>query len=156
MKDDFEILTEKYADTVTRICFLNLENRADAEDAWQNVFIKLFKSKKLWDKPDEEIRKWLVTVALNECRDIKRKLFHRNHCDIDGLDVSCDEDFNKDVIHAVRALPTKYLQVIELYYFEGYSVSEISDILSANENTVKSRLKRGRELLKGELLNEQF
>ena len=156
MKDDFEILTEKYADTVTRICFLNLENRADAEDAWQNVFIKLFKSKKLWDKPDEEIRKWLVTVALNECRDIKRKLFHRNHYDIDELDVSCDEDFNKDVIHAVRALPIKYLQVIELYYFEGYSVSEISDILSANENTVKSRLKRGRELLKGELLNEQF
>ena len=156
MKDDFEILIEKYADTVTRICFINLENRADAEDAWQNVFIKLFKSKKLWDKPDEEIRKWIVTVALNECRDIKRKLFHRNHCDIDELDVSYDEDFNKDVIHAVRTLPTKYLQVIELYYFEGYSVSEISDILSANENTVKSRLKRGRELLKGELLNEQF
>ena len=46
MKDDFEILVEKYADTVTRICFVNLENRADAEDAWQNVFIKLFKSKK--------------------------------------------------------------------------------------------------------------
>ena len=156
MKDDFEILVEKYADTVTRICFVNLENRADAEDAWQNVFIKLFKSKKLWSKPEEELRKWLITVTLNECRDIKRKLFHRNHYDIDELDVSYSEDFNKDIISAVRSLPLKYLQVIELYYFEGYSVSEISDILSANENTVKSRLKRGRELLKGEFLNEQF
>ena len=56
----------------------------------------------------------------------------------------------------MRNLPMKYLQVIELYYFEGYSVAEISDILSANENTVKSRLKRGRELLKGEFLNEQL
>ncbi len=156
MKDDFEILVEKYADTVTRICFINLENRADAEDAWQNVFIKLFKSKKLWDKPEAELRKWLVTVTLNECRDIKRKLFHRNHYDIDKLDISYSENFNKDVIIAVRSLPIKYLQVIELYYFEGYSVAEISDILSANENTVKSRLKRGRELLKGEFLNEQF
>ncbi|MBR3766618.1 MAG: RNA polymerase sigma factor [Clostridia bacterium] len=156
MKDDFEILVEKHADTVTRICFVNLENRADAEDAWQNVFIKLFKSKKLWNKPDEEVRKWLVTVALNECRDIKRKLFHRKHYDIDELNLTCSEDFNKDVIHAVRNLPVKYLQVIELYYFEGYSVSEISGILSANENTVKSRLKRGRELLKGELTYEQF
>lgn len=156
MKDDFEILVEKHADTVTRICFVNLENRADAEDAWQNVFIKLFKSKKLWNKPDEEIRKWLVTVALNECRDIKRKLFHRKHYDIDELNLTFSEDFNKDVIHAVRNLPVKYLQVIELYYFEGYSVSEISGILSANENTVKSRLKRGRELLKGELTYEQF
>ena len=156
MKDDFEFLVEKYADTVTRICFVNLENRADAEDAWQNVFIKLFKSKKLWNKPEEELRKWLVTVTLNECRDIKRKLFHRNYYDIDELDVSYSEDFNKDIISAVRSLPLKYLQVIELYYFEGYSVAEISDILSANENTVKSRLKRGRELLKGEFLNEQL
>ena len=156
MKDDFEILVEKYADTVTRICFVNLENRADAEDAWQNVFIKLFKSKKIWSKPEDELRKWLVTVTLNECRDIKRKLFHRNHYDIDELNVSYSEDFNKDIISAVRSLPLKYLQVIELYYFEGYSVAEISDILSANENTIKSRLKRGREFLKGEFSNEQF
>lgn len=156
MSNDFEMLVEKYADTVTRICFVNLNNRADAEDAWQNVFIKLFKSNKMWDKPDEEVRKWLVTVALNECRDIKRKLFHRNHFDIDELNLACSEDFNKDIINAVRALPVKYLQVIELYYFEGYTINEISGILSTNENTVKSRLKRGRELLKGEFLNEQF
>lgn len=156
MKDDFEILVEKYADTVTRICFVNLENRADAEDAWQNVFLKLFKSKKIWNKPDEEIRKWLVTVALNECRDIRRKLFHRRHYNIDELDLSYNEDFDADVIGAVRNLPMKYLQVIELYYFEGYSISEISGILSTNENTIKSRLKRGRELLKGVLKNEQF
>lgn len=154
MKDEFELLTEKYADTVTRICFVNLENRADAEDAWQNVFLKLFKAKHLWQKPDEEIRKWLVTVTLNECRDIKRKLFRRNHYDIDELDVSYTEDFNKDLICEVRKLPVKYLEVIELYYFEGYSISEISDILSEKENTIKSRLKRGRELLKGGLSDE--
>ena len=156
MKNDFEILVEKYADTVTRICYVNLGSRADAEDAWQNVFIKLFKSKKLWNKPEEELKKWLVTVALNECRDIKRKLFHRNHYDIDDLSLSCTEDFDKDIIIAARSLPIKYLQVIELYYFEGYSVAEISEILSANENTVKSRLKRARELLKGDFLNEHI
>ena len=154
MKDKFDLLVEKYADTVTRICYVNLENRADVEDAWQNVFLKLFKSKTIWQKPDDEIQKWLVTVSLNECRDIKRKLFHRNHCDIAELNVSYSEDFDKDLVCAVRNLPTKYLQVIQLHYFEGYSVNEISQILSANENTIKSRLKRGRELLKGELDNE--
>ena len=95
MKDEFELLVEKYADTVTRICFVNLENRADAEDAWQNVFLKLFKAKHIWQKPDEEIRKWLVTVTLNECRDIKRKLFRRNHDDIEDLQASYTEDFKK-------------------------------------------------------------
>ena len=154
MKDEFELLVEKYADTVTRICFVNLENRADAEDAWQNVFLKLFKAKHLWQKSHEELRKWIVTVALNECRDIKRKLFRRNHYDIDELEVSYTEDFNKDLVHEIRRLPTKYREVIELFYFEGYSIGEISDILSEKENTVKSRLKRGRELLKGGLGNE--
>lgn len=154
MKDEFEMLVEKYADTVTRICFVNLENRADAEDAWQNVFLKLFKAKHLWQKPENELRKWIVTVALNECRDIKRKLFRRNHADIDELQVSYTEDFNKELICEIRRLPIKYLQVIELYYFEGYSISEISEILSEKENTIKSRLKRGRELLKGGLSDE--
>ena len=154
MKDEFELLVEKYADTVTRICFVNLENCADAEDAWQNVFLKLFKAKHLWNKPYEELRKWLVTVTLNECRDIKRKLFRRNHYDIDELEVSYTEDFNKDLVHETKRLPTKYREVIELFYFEGYSIGEISDILSEKENTVKSRLKRGRELLKGGLGDE--
>ena len=154
MKDNFERLVEKYADTVTRICYVNLENRADAEDAWQNVFLKLFRNEKIQQKPDDEIRKWLVTVSLNECRDIKRKLFHRNHYDIDELVVSYSEDFDKELIAAVRNLPAKYLQVIQLYYIEGYSVNEISQILSVKENTIKSRLKRGREMLKGELNNE--
>lgn len=156
MKEKFELLVEKHGDTVTRICYLNLNSRADAEDAWQNTFIKLFKHKSIWDKPDEEIRKWLVTVALNECRDIKRKLFHRNHYDIDEMQITYTSNFNKDLIEAVKALPQKYLQVIELYYFEDYRISQIAEILSEKENTIKSRLKRGREILKGVLSDEQI
>lgn len=156
MKNDFEALVEKYADTVTRICFMNLENRSDAEDAWQNVFLKLFKSKKVWELPENELSKWLVTVALNECRDIRRKLFHRSHFDIDELSITYNEDFDKDLVNSVRSLPSKYSQPIMLYYFEGYSVSEISVILSTKENTVKSRLKRGKELLKGVLIDEKI
>lgn len=156
MKDEFEALVEKHADTVTRICFMNLENRADAEDAWQNVFLKLFKEKNLWSLPENEMNKWLVTVALNECRDIRKKLFHRSHFDIDELSITYNEDFDKDLIRLVRSLPPKYSQPIILFYFEGYSISEISVILSAKENTVKSRLKRGKELLKGALTNEEF
>ena len=150
----FACLAEKYIDTLFRVAFNYLRSKADAEDVAQNVFLKLFKAKVLWQKPDEEIRKWIVTVALNECRDMKRKLFRRNHADIDELQVTYTEDFNKELIREIRNLPLKYLQVIVLYYFEGYSISEISDILSEKENTIKSRLKRGRELLKGGLRDE--
>ena len=150
----FEDLVKIHADAVTRICYMNLNNRADAEDAWQNVFMKLWKSQNMWDKSENELRKWLVTVALNECRDIKRRLFHRSHFDIDELTVEYTEDFDREVVAAVKELPEKYSKVIYLYYFEGYDIREISSILSANENTVKSRLKRGREMLKGVLRNE--
>ncbi len=154
MKDEFEGLVEKYADTVTRICFSNLGSRDDAEDAWQNVFIKLFKAHKMWNKSDDELKKWLIRVSINECHDIQRKLFRRKHLDIDELQAVYTEDFNKELITAVRELPSKYRDVIALYYFEGYRTAEISAILSMNENTVRSRLKRGRELLKGELTDE--
>ena len=150
----FEQLVEKHADAVTRICYIKLESCEDAEDAWQNVFIKLFNTKNIWEKPDIEIHKWLVTVTLNECRDINRKLFHRSHFDIDELCVAYTEDFDKDVVSAVKSLPLKYSQIIYLHYFEGYGIKEISSILSIKENTVKSRLKRGRDLLKGGLKNE--
>lgn len=150
----FENLVNIYSDAVTRVCYMNLSNRADAEDAWQNVFLKLWKSEKMWKKPENELHKWLVTVALNECRDIKRRLFHRSHFDIDELTVEYTEDFDRDVVSAVKALPKKYFQVIYLYYFEGYDIREISSILTVKENTVKSRLRRGREMLKGVLRNE--
>lgn len=154
MADLFTALVEKYADTVTRLCFVNLENKSDAEDIWQNVFFKLWRSPKMWSKPDEELRKWLVTVTLNECRDAKRRLFHRNHADIDELQVAYEQEQDLALIHEVRALPAKYAQPIILFYFEGYSVREIAVILSEKENTVKSRLQRGRELLKGALTDE--
>ena len=150
----FENLVKIHADSVTRVCYMNLNSLSDAEDAWQNTFIKLWRSRQMWNKPENELHKWLVTVALNECRDIKRKLFHRSHFDIDELNVTYTEDFDREVVTAVKALPEKYSSVIYLYYFEGYDIREISSILSANENTVKSRLKRGREMLKGVLRNE--
>ena len=76
------------------------------------------------------------------------------HADIDELPVAYEQEFDFALIHEVRSLPVKYAHPIILFYFEGYSVSEISRILSEKENTVKSRLKRGRELLKGVLTDE--
>ena len=72
------------------------------------------------------------------------------------MQITYTSNFNKDLIEAVKALPQKYLQVIELYYFEDYRISQIAEILSEKENTIKSRLKRGREILKGVLSDEQI
>ncbi|WP_312812423.1 sigma-70 family RNA polymerase sigma factor [Sedimentibacter sp.] len=145
---------EKYSDMVTRICYLRFNCLADAEDCWQNVFIKLYNSKEMWQKPDEELRRWLITVTINESRDIHRKLFRRNHFDIDKLVIPYIEKFDRSLLHAVRALPYKYSEVIYLYHYEGYSIKELVEILKRNENTIKSQLKRGREMLKDVIKDE--
>lgn len=145
---------EKYSDMVTRICYLRFNCLADAEDCWQNVFIKLYNSKEMWQKSDEELRRWLITITINESRDIHRKLFRRNHFDIDKLVIPYIEKFDWSLLYAVRALPYKYSEVIYLYHYEGYSIKELVEILKRNENTIKSQLKRGREMLKDVIKDE--
>lgn len=145
---------EKYSDMVTRICYLRFNCLADAEDCWQNVFIKLYNSKEMWQKPDEELRRWLITVTINESRDIHRKLFRRNHFDIDKLVIPYIEKSDWSLLYAVRTLPYKYSEVIYLYHYEGYSIKELVEILKRNENTIKSQLKRGREMLKDVIKDE--
>ncbi len=156
MNAAYENLVDIYADTVTRLCILRLKNLPDAEDCWQNVFLKLYKAEKMWNKPPDELRRWIITVTLNECRDFSRKLFHRNHDSIDELNIPYYEDFDKNLITTVKNLPHKYSQVLYLHYFEGYGVQEISKILGTRENTIKSQLVRGRKLLKGAFENGLF
>lgn len=146
--DKYIEIVEKYSDMVTRICYIRFNCLADAEDCWQNVFIKLYNSNEMWQESEDYLRYWLITVTLNECKDLHRKLFRRNHFDIDMLVTPYIEDFDKSLLHAVKGLPHKYSEVIYLYYIEGYSIIELSKILGRKENTIKSQLKRGREKLK--------
>jgi RNA polymerase sigma-70 factor (ECF subfamily) len=108
----------------------------------------------MWQESEDYIRYWLITVTLNECRDMHRKLFRRNHFDIDKLITPYIEDFDKSLLNEIKSLPHKYSEVIYLYYFEGYNIIELSRILGRKENTIKSQLKRGREMLKDVIENE--
>lgn len=143
---------EKYADMIKRICFYHLKNQADTEDVFQNVFLKYM----LRDKPffDEEHEKaWLIRVTINACKDYLKSFFRRNTVPLEQLNeiaMTVPED-HRDVLEAVLSLPDKYKDAIYLYYYEGYSVSEIGNLLGKKENSVYSLLSRGRALLKERL-----
>lgn len=62
---------------------------------------------------------------------------------------------DRTILDTVMTLPEKYREVIYLFYYAGYSVIELASILNSNENTIKSRLKRGREMLK-EILTDKI
>ncbi|RXZ84810.1 sigma-70 family RNA polymerase sigma factor [Paenibacillaceae bacterium] len=145
-----EIIAE-HADMVLRLCYVHLRNKADAEDAFQEVFMKLYeKSPTFHDK--EHLKAWLITCTTNHCKNKLRSYWHRKRVDIG--DVAIPErasDVNKEehsLIPYVLALSLKYRLVIYLYYYEGYSLRDIAQMMKANEATIRTRLSRGREQLK--------
>lgn len=137
---------EEYADMVTRLCIVHTGNYSDAEDCWQNVFFKLFAELKKGGEIN--VKAWLIRVTLNECKSVLRYRLRRNTVSIDELIIPFEDKNDIELTELVFKLPPKQRDVIYLYYYEEYKVSEIALLTGMKENTVKSHLKRGREGLK--------
>lgn len=144
----YTCLVEKYIDTVFRIAFNYTGSVSDAEDVTQNVFLALWRQKKPFES-DDHIRHWLIRVAVNESKKLLRSPWRR-HISFEEYAATQKETTGEDraVLHSVMALPRKYRMPIYLYYYEEYSTQEIADILKIPKGTVCTNLKRGRELLK--------
>ena len=141
-----------YADTVKRICVLYLKNSSDTEDIFQEVFLKYALSSILFESKEHE-KAWMIRVTINQCKDFMKSIFRRKTIsleDVVSLSEEQKEDY-KDVLEAVLALPQKYKDVVYLYYYEGYSAVEISEMLGKNVNTVYILLARSRDKLKEKL-----
>lgn len=143
----YEQVVRAYTPTVVSVCVTHLQNYADAEDCFQNVFVALyFRSPSF--KNTEHLKAWLIRVAINECKNYIRK--NRRTVSLHTLpeqQVVFDDD-GVDMSWALMKTPLKYREVLHLHYILHYSVAEIAKILRLNENTVKTRLRRGREKLK--------
>ena len=150
-KEEFSDKYDEYSPMLYRICALRLGNRQDAEDAVQNAFIKFYyKSPVFADKNAEKA--WLIRVAVNCCKDFQKSFWQRKTV---GLDETAEltsgliEDAGRLI--DVFELSAKNRTVLELYYYEGYSINEIADILKIGVNSVTSRLSRARKKLKLEM-----
>ncbi len=145
-------MVSKYADTVYRIAINYTKSRFDADDVVQNVFLKLYTQDKLV-QDGEYLKRWLIRVTINECKNLLAAFWRKNVVPIDG---NCPEPVfstpeKSDLYYAVMELPVKYRIVIHLYYYEGYSSREIASLLNIREQAVRTRLVRGRKMLKQQL-----
>lgn len=147
-----ELVFRQYADMIYRVALHNLRNSADAEDILQEVCLALMTG----SPPDDEphLKRWLIRVTLNKCKNLKRSFWRRNRESI--------EDYThlpappiSPIPDEIYDLPENYRNIIYLYYFEDYTVPEIAEILHKNDNTVKSSLQRARKKLKKLLTEEE-
>ena len=148
----FEAAVEQYGDTVFRLAYSYLKNRADAEDVMQETLLKLYLARKPFQSPEHE-RHWVVRVAVNESRKVLRSFWRRRAVSLDEQrDEAAPEDSaQREVFEAVMALEPKYRLTVYLYYYEGCSVREVADALRANPSTVQTWLLRARARLRKEL-----
>ena len=143
-------LYEEYSQTLYRIAFTYLKNRYDAEDALQETFLRLIRGRVAFVDAQHE-KAWLIRTVSNVCRDML-KAKSRHHLDLDAqTQLAAPEPEANALLAAILALPGKYKTAVYLYYYEGYAVSEIADMLRQPPNTVKTWLFRARKALKESL-----
>lgn len=142
----FEQVVRKYADNVTKACWVHIGNNADADDCFQNTFIKLYTKAPEFNDEDH-LKAWLLRVAINECKNCARDNRRRYSAEPPAPSAPSCGDMS-DISWALTLVEFKYRQVLYLYYIERYKVDEIAAILGKNKNTVKTMLSRGRDRLK--------
>ena len=157
MPKEEQITTEeaidRYADMVYRLALSQMKNTTDADDLFQEVFVRLvshIQDLESW----EHVKAWLIRVTINCAKKHFEQYWNKNVDYMDEPEQMADESGGYELPeeHPVRAavqkLPPKYRLVIHLYYFEEKTVAEIAQLTDQKETTVKSQMHRAREMLK--------
>lgn len=150
-------LMDTYGNDVLRTAYMFLKDYHKAEDAFQEVFIKVFHKYGSF-KGESSEKTWIIKVTINTCKDILRSSWLKRvqltdvineEGSIPGIEskIVKSED-NKLLFKEVIALKQAYKEVVILYYYQEYDTQQISKILNIPEGTVRSRLYRAREILK--------
>jgi RNA polymerase sigma-70 factor (ECF subfamily) len=158
--NEIERIMDSYGDIVLKTCYLYLKDIQRAEDAFQEVFLKIYKKYGSFKGQSSE-KTWIMSITINVCKDILRSSWlkrvllmenlseERNHDTVDDKVIKNIEE--ELIFNEVVSLPANLKDVIVLYYYQEFTTKEISKILDTAEGTVRSRLHRARELLKKKL-----
>lgn len=154
-----EVLVKRHYKNIFAYVYRKVEDYHLAYDLTQEVFIKMMKSIENY-KPYGKFSNWLLTIAVNQCRDYFRsRKFKQKNIEEEFKDLFKDEKGNisnllnkkvesKQVRLALLQLPEFQRETIILRYYHNLKIKEIAVVTKSNESTVKSRLRQGIEKLK--------
>ena len=153
-------LVEEYQTMLYRVAFANMRNRADAEDAVQEAFLRYMKDEKPILNREHE-KAWLIRTTIHICMDILKSSWRRKTVPLEesmmaeSRAVYLPYQIKDDrTLEAVLKLPVHYRNPIYLFYYEDYSIHESAGVLNEKEGTIKTRLRRGREEVRKLLIAE--
>lgn len=140
------------------LAYSYVKDHASAEDISQEVFLKCYKFLGNF-RGDSSLKSWLFRITVNTSKDFLRKrrfkvfnlashFFENIRNTEDTEETFLKKQENEQLLQTILSLNSKYREVIILYYFQELTTEEIGGMLKVNHNTVKTRLARGRSLLK--------
>ena len=155
-------IMNQYGQEILQLAYSYVNNKAIAEDLTQDIFVKCYKNLHTYSGKSK-LRTWLWRIAINHCKDFHRSWYNKNVI-IAGEEMPSNgtkkelveqtviqKEEDDELIAAIMNLPIKYREVIYLFYYEELPLKEIALVTDAGLNTVKTRLRRAKELLKEEL-----
>lgn len=149
---EFETIVRQYQTRLFVIAFHYLQNRQDAEDAVQEVFVRLYTLGKQFES-EEYLKSWLIRVTVNRCKSMLRSPWRHRTVPLDTVGELADDpdEQARELREAVMNLPQRYREVVILYYYADYSCAEIGELLRRRTTTVQTQLQRARALLREKL-----
>ena len=138
---------QRWGDMVYRLALARTASVPDAEDVFQEVFLRYFRHEERFQS-DEHRKAWLIRCTVNRAKSLTASPWRKRTVPLETAEEIGVEDDYREVYSAVLSLPGKYRAVIHLHYFEGLPVAEMARMLQVPEGTVKSQLSRGRALLR--------
>ena len=142
---------EHHGAAVYRLALCRMQSVHDAEDVYQDVFLRLLdQDTSDWD--EEHLRAWLLRCTVNRCCDLHRFRLRRPVLALADLpEMAAPDSGAAELWDAVARLPEKLRVPLHLYYAEGYSTEEIAGLLDIPAATVRTRLRRARKRLRDTL-----
>lgn len=172
-ENPYEEVILRNSDMVYRLAYSLVRTRVDADDIYQEVFMRYIKAGPVFENEEHE-KAWLVRVTVNCCKNYWKSPWMRRRAAFYEEAVSGEEEYDEGkacaptglhsafaraavdseeqlLIETVKELPERYRIVIHLFYYEEMSVEEIGRITGMKASTVRTRLTRARKRLKEKL-----
>lgn len=152
-----------YSPMIYRIALTKTKSSHDADDIFQEVFLKLVMNEKPFET-EEHRKAWLIRVTVNCCNSHFVAPWRKNVTSMEDVMLEqltdedekfWQEDGRPDVYAEVMKLPEQMREVVLLFYYEDMSIREIADMIGTSEVNVKKRLSRARQKLKMELEEDE-
>lgn len=157
--DAQRVLFEKYSGMLFTTCFRYVGNRADAKDALQESFIRIFKYFKKFDSKKGSLKNWMIRICINES--LKRIRAQKTFEQLQELPEEPIENplvlsqlHMKDLIQLISQLPLPYRTVLNLFLVEGYSHTEIAEQLNIQKSNSRAILSRAKAMIKKKIVLE--